>query len=195
MKTVQAHTTETLEVKQSKFIAHLFPYERFDEILAQLKEEHPKARHFVTGFRYLNAFEQVVEGCSDDGEPKGTSGKPTLAVLQGQELINVGVITVRYFGGTKLGTGGLVRAYSDATNLVIEQSGVAEYVKELDEKIAVAYSNISQAEYALSQHGVRVKEKAFDAADAVFTVTGTREALDAFYGDVKRLVEKVPDDR
>ena len=122
MYTVNDHTYEMLVEKQSKFIAHIMPYSRYDEVLESLKAEHPKARHFVTAFRYINEFDQVVEGSSDDGEPRGTSGKPTLAVLQGNTLINAAIITVRYFGGTKLGTGGLVRAYSDATNMAIDAS-------------------------------------------------------------------------
>ncbi|MEJ2415034.1 MAG: YigZ family protein, partial [Sulfurimonas sp.] len=78
MQYIQKHYTCTLEVKQSKFIAHLIPYEFYETTLEQLKQEHPKARHFVTAFRYLNEFDQVVEHSSDDGEPKGTSGKPSL---------------------------------------------------------------------------------------------------------------------
>ncbi|MEA1983821.1 MAG: YigZ family protein, partial [Campylobacterota bacterium] len=77
MKYTDHSSTFTHEVKQSKFIAHFVPYSLYESTLETLKEQHPKARHFVTAFRYLNEFDQVVEGSSDDGEPKGTSGKPS----------------------------------------------------------------------------------------------------------------------
>ena len=95
MNYVEDHTHKTLEVKQSKFIAHLIPYSLYQKTLDDLKQEHPKARHFVVASRYINEFDQIVEHCSDDGEPKGTSGKPTLAVLAGQGLINSAFIIVR----------------------------------------------------------------------------------------------------
>lgn len=189
MQTVSEHTTQTFEEKRSKFIAHLFPYEMFDEILETLRAEHPKARHFVTAFRHLNAFDQVVEGCSDDGEPKGTSGKPTLAVLQGHELINIGMITVRYFGGIKLGTGGLVRAYGDAANLVIDRAELLEYHKEYLRRFSCSYPNIGLIEYEMQQHGLRITDKEFGAADVIFTVSGTRTALEAFFAKTERLVD------
>ena len=127
---ITSHFSATYEEKQSKFIAHLIPYNLYTNTLETLKNEHPKARHFVTSYRYLNEFDQIVEHSSDDGEPKGTSGKPTLCVLQGQELINTAVIVVRYFGGTKLGTGGLVRAYSDAVNMAVNLAELIIYKKE-----------------------------------------------------------------
>lgn len=191
MNTVLEHTQQTLEVKRSKFIAHLFPYAMFDDVMAALRAEHPKARHFVTAYRYLNAFDQVVEGCSDDGEPKGTSGKPTLAVLQGNELINVGIITVRYFGGVKLGTGGLVRAYGDAVNLVIGEAVVSGFEKEAAARFVCDYSAMGMVEYDLKGCGVRVVEKRFEAADVTFEVRAPGAALDAFFSKVKRLVRKV----
>ena len=88
MKFVQKEFSCTFEEKKSKFIAHLMPYDLFDEVMIRLKNEHPKARHHVYAYRYLNEFEQIVENSGDDGEPKGTSGKPSLAVLAGNELIN-----------------------------------------------------------------------------------------------------------
>jgi len=118
---------QTYEVKQSKFIAHFMPYSEFDYSLKELKFSHPKARHFIVAYRYLNEFNQIVEHSSDDGEPKGTSGKTSLMVLQGAWIINSAVRMVRYFGGTKRGTGGLVRAYSDAVNLVLDFSDLQEY--------------------------------------------------------------------
>ena len=182
------HFTETLIVKQSKFIAHLVPYGLFDEVLASLKKEHPKARHFVTAYRYLNEFDQIVEGSSDDGEPKGTSGKPTLAVLQGHDLINTAVVTVRYFGGTKLGTGGLVRAYSDATNLVLDSAELLPYVKSLPFDFYVSYPDLGQIEYALQQAGITDIQKEFEAEHVHIKVAAAIEKLETFQADVGRLI-------
>jgi len=189
MKFVQEHTIDALEIKQSKFIAHLVPYDMYHETLKQLKEEHPKARHFVVAWRYINEFDQVVEHCSDDGEPKGTSGKPTLAVLAGNELINSAVIIVRYFGGTKLGTGGLVRAYSDACNTVIQESELIPYVKLQKYVFSVAYSDISVVEYRLQALEIEVKNKEFDEKGAVFTINSEKEVWERFFEESERIIE------
>jgi len=188
MVTVNAHTFEMLVEKQSKFIAHLMPYRMYDEVLAALQKEHPKARHFVTAFRYINEFDQVVEGSSDDGEPKGTSGKPTLSVLQGQELINVAVVVVRYFGGTKLGTGGLVRAYSDATNLAVSAAELIPYVKTEKLKLSCSYSDLGRVEYAVSQEGIEIVEKIFLTEGVRLILSGTALQLQQLYNGIKRLV-------
>jgi uncharacterized YigZ family protein len=187
MITVTEHTASTLVVRQSKFIAHLMPFSQFDEILAQLKSEHPKARHFVTAYRYLNEYDQITEGSSDDGEPKGTSGRPTLAVLQGQELINTAIITVRYFGGTKLGTGGLVRAYSDAANLVIDARPVT-YTKVQRSDFLCAYSDVGKAEYLLGQCGAEISEKMFEPLHVRMFISATEQSLACFYEKAGRLV-------
>lgn len=73
----------------------------------RLKAEHPKAAHVVWALRERNGYGQIVENQSDDGEPKGTSGQPSLNALRGAQLVNAGALIVRYFGGIKLGTGGL----------------------------------------------------------------------------------------
>jgi len=189
MFTVNNHTVEMLVEKQSKFIAHLMPHSMYAEVLASLKTEHPKARHFVTAFRYINEFDQVVEGSSDDGEPRGTSGKPTLAVLQGQELINIAVITVRYFGGTKLGTGGLVRAYSDATNMVIDESELIGFQKEERLQVACLYSDIGKVGYMLEKFAITTLEKSFDMEGEVLQLQAPQESLDAFLLEAGRLVK------
>lgn len=189
MKFVQNHTTHTLEVKQSKFIAHLVPYRMYEETLRQLKEEHPKARHFVVAWRYINEFDQVVEHCSDDGEPKGTSGKPTLAVLAGNELINSAVIIVRYFGGTKLGTGGLVRAYSDACNTVIQESKLFPYVKLRKYFFTVGYSDVSLIEYRLQELKIEIDNKEFDEKGAAFTINSEKEVWESFFKESERIIK------
>lgn len=189
MITIDEHTSSMSVIKQSKFIAHLLPYRQYDELLSILRAEHPKARHFVTAYRYLNELEQVVEGSSDDGEPKGTSGRPTLAVLQGHELINTAIITVRYFGGTKLGTGGLVRAYSDAANLVIDAAETRAYVKELASDFTCSYGDVGKIEYLLTQADVKIIEKRFEPLSVSMSITATQSALDTFYAAAGRIVE------
>ena len=188
MQFVKEHTTTTLEVKQSKFIAHLVPYEFYTTTLKELQEQHPKARHFVTAFRYLNEFEQIVEHSSDDGEPKGTSGKPSLMVLQGKEIINSAVVVVRYFGGTKLGTGGLVRAYSDAVNLVIESAKLIQYKKEITQNIEIEYSDVRFIDYECEVFGIKVIEKAFEST-VIYTIKADKESMESFLEKVQRVIK------
>ena len=160
---IKEEFAQTYEEKKSKFIAYLTSYENFDSLMKRLKKEHPKARHFVYAYRYLNEFEQIVENCSDDGEPKGTSGKPSLNVLAGNELINSAVIIIRYFGGIKLGTGGLVRAYSDAVNLVINSSNLYEYRKLKSVTLQVDYPLLSKVEYILNNLDIVILNKDFQS--------------------------------
>ena len=187
MRTINKIYNKTLEVKQSKFIAYLAPFHEFEKLLKQLKEQHPKARHFVTASRYINEFDQIVESSSDDGEPKGTSGKPTLAVLQGHELINIAIITIRYFGGTKLGTGGLVRAYSDATNDVIAIAELHEYEKKESYTIKFSYSDMGRVEYELEKLHITIESKEF-ANSVCFTLECKKEDYQALIKVLDRVL-------
>ena len=175
------------EVKQSKFIAHLLPFSLYEITLEKLKQEHPKARHFVTAFRTINEYEQILEHSSDDGEPKGTSGKPSLMVLQGQGIINSAVIIVRYFGGTKLGTGGLVRAYSDAVNGILENAELLEYKKELIRKIEITYSELRLVEYECDIFSIKILEKSFDEK-ILYTIQADEQNIELFLEKLKRCV-------
>ncbi|MFT7003294.1 MAG: putative YigZ family protein [Sulfurimonas sp.] len=190
MKYINNIYKNTLEVKQSKFIAYLVPYSDFQQTLNSLKEEHTKARHFVVASRHLNEFNQVVEHSSDDGEPKGTSGKPSLFVLQGSNMINSAVIIVRYFGGTKLGTGGLVRAYSDAVNLVINKAEILEYKQEVEVEIHLEYSNIRMVEYECEIFDVKIVKKTFDI-DSIYKLRAGKNDMDLFLKKVNRVVRIV----
>lgn len=188
MKFVQNPAEYTLEVKQSKFIAHLVPFTQFEMTLKTLRKEHPKARHFVVAWRYINEYDQIVEHCSDDGEPKGTSGKPTLAVLSGMEMINTAVIIVRYFGGTKLGTGGLVRAYSDACNGVLSVASLETYVKKDAVRFHVDYPDISVIEYRMEEQGISAVEKVFDEKGCLFFASAQEQDLADFLHANARLI-------
>jgi len=104
-----------LEINKSKFIAYRLDLSSISDVkpfLEKLKKEHKKARHFC--YAYVFNKEVVSEKCSDDGEPQGTAGYPILNVIKKKSLTNVLVVVVRYFGGIKLGAGGLTRAYTKA---------------------------------------------------------------------------------
>lgn len=190
MKTVDALFKDSIEVKGSKFLAHLMPISMYEEEMKRLREEHPKAVHWVSASRSLNEFDQIVEQSSDDGEPRGTSGKPTLAVLQGHELINAAIITVRYFGGTKLGPGGLVRAYADAANAAVDTAELLDYQKLFAQRFGCEYKNISIVEYEMGRIGVRCAEKTFGEEGAEFAVEATAEKLEALFGVLGRMVSR-----
>ena len=111
-----------MEIKKSKFLGYKYDIASADEIegiLANLKKEHKKARHIAWGYIISSPH---LEKCSDDGEPSGTAGRPILNVLQKRGLSNCMVAVVRYFGGIKLGAGGLVRAYGKSASEALDGS-------------------------------------------------------------------------
>ena len=182
MKTVDKTFSATLEVKKSKFISFLTPYCNFESLLKELKSLHPKANHFVTAFRYLNAQNQIVEGSSDDGEPRGSSGRPTLKVLQGNDLINVGVVTVRYFGGILLGVGGLVKAYSDAVNLVIKETELKDFDFVFEFDFSVDYNKTREVEYLLKKYDIFVVDRRFGAEGIEYKIRDINEKINLIKG-------------
>ena len=118
--TVNQTYIKQIEVMKSKFIAYLYPLnseESFKEILANLRKEHKKARHIVYVYRY-----NVKSKSCDDGEPKGTAGHPLLELLYKKDINNVALLVVRYFGGTLLGAGRLLRTYLQAGVDVVNES-------------------------------------------------------------------------
>ena len=188
MKFVQKEFSYIYEEKKSKFIAFLMPYEIFDEVMIRLKNEHPKARHHVYAYRYLNEFDQIVENSSDDGEPKGTSGRPSLAVMAGNELINTAVIIVRYFGGIKLGTGGLVRAYGTSVNEVIKISEFKDYQKLINKTLICDYAELSLLEYLLNEEKINIKSKDF-STNVSLKIEVTIEQYDSLKSKLSRNIE------
>lgn len=119
-----------LLVVNSHFIGSLAPAFSVDEakaFLAQVRAEYPDASHHVPAY-VIGRGNTVITHCSDDGEPSGTAGRPALAVLEGSGLGDVAVVVTRYFGGTKLGTGGLVRAYGDAVRQVLAATRRAQKI-------------------------------------------------------------------
>lgn len=117
------------EEKKSRFIAfadHIETAAAFKDFLSDLKAMYPDARHHCYGFRIGN-INSAERGFSDDGEPSGTAGMPILNVLDHSEFSDIAIIVVRYFGGIKLGTGGLARAYSKAASLILDDLSYREF--------------------------------------------------------------------
>ena len=177
MKTINKTYQASLEIKKSKFISFLTPYKSFGNLLKELKSLHPKANHFVTAFRYLNDKNQIIEGSSDDGEPRGSSGRPTLKVLQGNDLINVGIVTIRYFGGILLGVGGLVKAYSDAANLVIKEANLIEYKEIFEYTFSVDYEKTREIEYLIKKHNIFVVNRGFGIEGIEYVIRDDLEKI------------------
>jgi len=162
MKTITSSYSTMTEIKRSKFITHLVPYDSYEGLQELLKREHPKANHVVYALRYLNSFDQIVENSSDDGEPKGCAGVPALNVLRGEELVNVAVLIVRYFGGIKLGTGGMARAYAQAVKDVLDAAALVSYEKPASYLFETDYSSVESVMYRLRKIGIERVERDFD---------------------------------
>lgn len=131
IKTINDNFLESkIEVKKSVFIAHLIYVKDEDDLknkLDEIKNKYKDATHNVPAYRiYDKDKNMVIEKCSDDGEPQGTSGPPLLDLLKHKELLNVLLVVTRYFGGTLLGTGGLVKAYTDSAKEVISNADIIE---------------------------------------------------------------------
>ena len=184
MQTIKDVSSYTHEQTKSKFVCFLLPYSEFKQTMQTLKKEHSKARHFVYAYRYLNEFDQIVENQSDDGEPKNSSGKPTLNVLQGKNLINTAVITVRYFGGTKLGVGGLVRAYSKAVVLNCDNALLTPYVKHKIFLYRCSYSRLGALEYILKQFDATL-EKEFGNDEVICSIRVDETQYTNLYGKLE----------
>ena len=156
-KTVyQGREAEIIE-KKSRFIATVQPVHNEEEALAfieSMKKKYWNATHNC--FAYVIGEQFQVQRCSDDGEPSGTAGKPMLDVLLGEEIHDVAVVVTRYFGGTLLGTGGLVRAYSGATKAGLEASLVI--MKKHGQKLTVEtdYTGLGKIQYILGQRGLTI---------------------------------------
>ncbi len=155
------HTT--YEVKRSRFISYLLPFPHFETTIQRLRKEHPRANHIVYASRYLNAYDQIVEKSSDDGEPKGCAGNPTLSQLRGNDLIETALITVRYFGGIKLGTGGMVRAYAEAAKAVILSATLKPFTKKEDHTFTTPYSELKRYEHFFKTARIEHYERTFEA--------------------------------
>jgi uncharacterized YigZ family protein len=179
-KTVSKPYEAELEEKGSRFIANLVPYDAFDNKLDVLRKLHGKASHHVTAFRIISDSNQIQENAKDDGEPAGTSGMPVLKRLIGANLINVGMIVTRYFGGTKLGTGGLARAYAGASNLAIQKADLIEWKRILNFTHQTSFETSSAVERQIKLANLSVQDRQFNESGVLFALEGAEEDIEQF---------------
>lgn len=149
------------EIKRSRFFAHIAHSHNPDsayEIIAQQKTRHPDARHHCWAFIASPPLSASAIRCSDDGEPSGTAGKPILSVLQYSHYGEIVCVVSRYFGGIKLGAGGLVRAYSNSTQAALEQLSVKEIVELSTIKIEFDYPFEAAIRHYLDVNNIIIKQ-------------------------------------
>ncbi len=173
MKTVYENSVNEIVIKNSRFITLLIPV--FDDtdinkIFEEVKIEYPKATHYC--YAYIT---KTFKKASDDGEPGGTAGMPMLNVLEKEGMINTLAITIRYFGGIKLGAGGLVRAYSKSVRDAIISADTVEVVDGYKVKIVVSYDEQKTLEYTLKDSLIINKDY---LEDVTYEVLISKDKLD-----------------
>lgn len=162
----------------STFIAYLIPCKIFQSQLSFLKKEHKKAVHFVKASRIINTYSQIVESHSDDGEPKGSAGKPILSVMRGNDLINCGIIVVRYFGGKLLGVGGLVRAYTNASLNVIKDANLVLFEEVIEYDLNVSFNDVEFIKYICDKNEINIIKFSFMQNFAIIKLQANKAKID-----------------
>jgi uncharacterized YigZ family protein len=171
------------DIKKSQFVGAIIPCHNEREALQQLRTlatQHPNANHLAFAWRIRQEDGFINERCNDAGEPSGTAGRPILAPLEGENIINAVVGVIRYFGGVKLGTGGLARAYGTAAKLAIEAATLSPWVEISELKLDIEYSQLQLLEYQLKQCQGQIIDQQF--SDRV-VVTVSLPASE--YGQIK----------
>lgn len=153
MKTIKKEITNEIIINKSKFITILTPIQevnQINKILENIKKKYKDATHYCYGYKI-----KTYEKCSDDGEPGGTAGMPILKILKINDLTNILCIVVRYFGGIKLGAGGLVRAYSNSVQEALKKSQIGLLTKGYRITINLEYKNIKKTDYLLKKYDIQ----------------------------------------
>ena len=159
MYSIKENIENTYIIKKSKFITKLYRINSINEIndiLNKLKEEYKDSTHICYGYIVDNK-----EKCSDDGEPNGTAGLPILNILKKNNLTNILAVVIRYFGGIKLGAGGLTRAYSNSVNDTLKLSNVIELIEGYLIEIEFSFDQVKLIDYILNNK--KVIEKTYNS--------------------------------
>lgn len=173
-------TTTELEIRRSRFITWLRRAEDEEaarDLVEEARHTYPDARHHCSAFVVRVPGANLVERSSDDGEPAGTAGMPMLEVLRGSGLVDVSAVVIRYFGGVKLGTGGLVRAYSDAVRSALEEAPVVLQRESRLHAVTLPHADAGRVESELRALGFTVDDVAYAEQVTLTLATNDDDAL------------------
>jgi len=189
---IPARETRTeLRIQKSRFIttaAPAFTIEQARQFIARIKAEFPDASHNVPA--YLIGFgASVIAHSSDDGEPSGTAGRPALVVLSNSGLGDIAVVVKRYFGGIKLGAGGLVRAYTESVQQVLAALPIARKTPTHTAKLVLPYRGYNFAKSIIEKHEGRIENQEF-AADVSFTFEMPVQSFANFQSELERAAQR-----
>lgn len=189
----QSYFAHETEVKRSKFITHIShttDKSTSDLFIESIQKLHPKANHNcwarIAGLRDNLSCRQS----NDDGEPKGTAGKPMLNVLEHSDLCEITVVVTRYFGGIKLGAGGLVRAYSQAVQEAIEHLPVSEYLAKFHFTIVLPFELVSDVERKITNSGANILNREWES-ELRISGEGTEDQLLVLERNLNSLLHKL----
>lgn len=185
-RTVSAFAEDEFVEKKSRFIGHIAPVESEDDAVAFINEMRAKYRDATHNVYAYSLREGQIKRASDDGEPQGTGGVPVLNVINGAQLVDVCCVVTRYFGGTLLGVGGLVRAYSEGAKIALAAAKIKVMAQSADLALRCDYGFYGKLEYYLNEHGVLVLSTDF-GEDVSITVRVRKEDLPAFEHGITEL--------
>jgi uncharacterized YigZ family protein len=175
---VGEHHATTLEVERSRFLTwlcHAPSVDEFEALLAKARQQHPSASHHCTAFIAGPPGEQNAIGFSDDGEPGGTAGRPMYQALAGSGLGQIGCVVIRYFGGIKLGTGGLARAYAQAVNEALLDLPRREVVEREPLRLRVDFAGEAESRSWCAEQDIPVDDVEYTAQGVILTLGWPRE--------------------
>lgn len=166
-QTLARPVTARLEIKKSDFITYAYPVTSREQAMfhvEQLREKYADARHHCWAYIIGDPNNTTSAGFDDDGEPGGTAGRPILNVLQHKSIGNVIIVVVRYFGGIKLGAGGLTRAYAGSAQAAVDEMLLTPYVPMTQVQVAADFANESQVRYVVEDMGGSIGEVTYSKA-------------------------------
>jgi len=146
--------------RKSKFLSYVFPFQNIDDlkpIIEGLKKEHHNARHWCYAYRL--GITKYEERANDDGEPSNSAGNPILGQIKAKKLTNVLVVVVRYFGGVKLGVGGLMNAYKTAAQLVLEKAQIVEKIRMKYLSVSFKYEDMNKVMRIIKAHKLQIHKQ------------------------------------
>ena len=196
-RTIKEYGQVQEEIKKSRFICHakrVYSEEEARDFITAIKKEHYKATHNCSAF--IVGERSEIKRTSDDGEPSGTAGVPMLGVLENHNLTNVCVVVTRYFGGIKLGAGGLIRAYAGSVALAVKEIGIIEIKEQAGIAIQMSYAQYQEYSNFLKEHNLMELETTFtDQIDTIIYVDkeekeNTKAALVEFFNGKVTLTDQ-----